>query len=55
MKLTRYYCGEPFEAIDRAVVDNDVLAAVILAAEERTAIAEEMALIDVQGGEYPRY
>ena len=53
MKVTRYYCGKPFEAIDRTVVNDDVLATVILEVEERTAIAEELALADTWEGSIP--
>lgn len=53
MKLTRYYCGKPFEAIDRTVVNDDVLAAVILEVEERAAIAEELTLADMWEGSIP--
>lgn len=53
MKLTRYYCGKPFEAIDRMVANDDVLATVILEVEERAAIAEELTLADMWEGSIP--
>lgn len=53
MKLTRYYCGEPFETIDCAVIDDDVLAALVIETDERTATAEELALADTWEGSIP--